>query len=85
MTWIIVVAKAAQKQLRRIPAKDAGKITAAMREMARDPFQGDIIKLEGAEGCYRRRVGNYRIFFRVDRTGQTVGVSAIARRTSTTY
>jgi mRNA-degrading endonuclease RelE of RelBE toxin-antitoxin system len=56
-----------------------------MREMAGDPFQGDIIKLEGAEGCYRRRVGNYRIFFRVDRAGQTVGVSAIARRTSTTY
>jgi mRNA-degrading endonuclease RelE of RelBE toxin-antitoxin system len=53
--------------------------------MATDPFQGDVIKLEGEADRYRRRVGNFRIFFRVDRPTRTVGVSAIVRRTSTTY
>jgi mRNA interferase RelE/StbE len=85
MPWTIVVAKAAQKQLKRIPAKDLDKITAAIRAMAADPFQGDIVKLEGDENGYRRRVGSFRVFFRVDRASRTVQISAVLRRTSTTY
>jgi len=53
--------------------------------MTADPFQGDIMKLEGERNRYRRRVGDYRVFFRVDRASGTVGISAIVRRTSTTY
>jgi mRNA interferase RelE/StbE len=85
MTWTIVVAKAAQKQLKRIPGKDLDKIMAAIRAMAADPFQGDIVKLEGDEDGYRRRVGSFRVFFRVDRASRMVQISAILRRTSTTY
>jgi mRNA interferase RelE/StbE len=64
MTWTIVVAKAAQKQLRKIPARDRDKIAAAIRAMPADPFQGDIVKLEGEEDRYRRRIGSYRVSFR---------------------
>ena len=85
MTWTILVAKAAQKQLGRVPATDRDRIASAIRAMATDPFQGDIMKLEGDKNRYRRRVGAYRIFFRVDRASGTVGISAIVRRTSTTY
>ena len=85
MTWTIVVAKAAQKQLRRIPARDRDKIAAAIRAMPADPFQGDIVKLEGEDDRYRRRVGSFRIFLRADQTNRTVAISAIVRRTSTTY
>jgi mRNA interferase RelE/StbE len=85
MTWIIVVAKAAQKQLQKLPVRDRDKIVVVIRSMAADPFQGDIIKLEGEEDRYRRRVGSYRIFFRVDQPDRTVAISAIVRRTSTTY
>ncbi len=53
--------------------------------MAADPFLGDIVKLEGKEDRYRRRVGSYRIFFCADQPSRTVGVSAIVRRTSATY
>jgi mRNA-degrading endonuclease RelE of RelBE toxin-antitoxin system len=52
--------------------------------MVADPFRGDVLKLEGDENRYRRRVGNYRIFFRVDRAARSAGISAIVRRTSTT-
>jgi mRNA-degrading endonuclease RelE of RelBE toxin-antitoxin system len=60
-------------------------MAAAIRAMAADPFQGDIMKLEGGRSRYRRRVGDYRMSFRVDRASGTVGISAIVRRTSTTY
>jgi mRNA-degrading endonuclease RelE of RelBE toxin-antitoxin system len=53
--------------------------------MADDPFAGDVLKLEGEKDRWRRRVGNYRIFFTVDQAARTVAVSAIVRRTSTTY
>jgi mRNA-degrading endonuclease RelE of RelBE toxin-antitoxin system len=53
--------------------------------MAADPFAGDVLKLEGGGGRWRRRVGSYRIFFSVEATARTVSVSAIVRRTSATY
>jgi mRNA-degrading endonuclease RelE of RelBE toxin-antitoxin system len=53
--------------------------------MVDDPFAGDVLKLEGEKDHWRRRVGNYRIFFSVDKSTLTVAVTAIARRTSTTY
>ncbi len=74
MTWTVVVAKAAQKQLARFPAKDQDKLAAALVAMEADPFLGDILKLEGESDRWRRRVGSYRIFFAVDRAARTVSV-----------
>jgi mRNA-degrading endonuclease RelE of RelBE toxin-antitoxin system len=85
MTWTVIVAKPARKQLARVPAKDQVRIEAALKAIAANPFSGDIIKLEGEADRWRRRVGNYRIFFAVDPAQSTVAVSAILRRTSTTY
>ena len=53
--------------------------------MADDPFDGDVLKLEGEEDRWRRRLGSYRMFFNLDRPALTVAVSAIVRRSSTTY
>jgi mRNA-degrading endonuclease RelE of RelBE toxin-antitoxin system len=53
--------------------------------MGDDPFAGDVIKLEGEDNLWRRRVGSYRVFFAVDTTAKTVAVTAILRRTSKTY
>ena len=85
MTWTVVVARAAQKQLARLPARDQDKIATAIRAMAEDPFSGDIIKLEGGNNRWRRRLGSYRVFFAADAAARTVAVSAVVRRTSTTY
>jgi mRNA-degrading endonuclease RelE of RelBE toxin-antitoxin system len=85
MAWTVNVAKPAQKQAARFPAKDQAKIGAAVSAMADDPFAGDVLKLEGGDSRWRRRVGNYRIFFSADTTLKTVDVIAITRRTSTTY
>ena len=85
MIWTVIVAKAAQKQLARFPVKDRDMIAATIRKMAEDPFSGDILKLEGQNNRWRRRAGSYRIFFTVDTGSRIVAVSAIVRRSSTTY
>jgi mRNA interferase RelE/StbE len=85
MSWNLRVAKRAQKGLNRIPAKDQNRILAALREMAENPFSGDIAPLKGQLTGWRRRVGNYRIFFDVYPQISLIEVTEIVRRSSTTY
>jgi len=54
--------RSAQKQLARFPARDRNRIAAAIQAMAEEPFAGDIIKLEGGNNRWRRRLGSYRVF-----------------------
>jgi mRNA-degrading endonuclease RelE of RelBE toxin-antitoxin system len=51
--------------------------------MRDDPFSGDIKRLH-PEG-WRRRVGNYRVFYDLAMDEHRIVVTAIERRTSTTY
>ena len=84
MEWTVVLAGPARKSLKRISVADKTRILAALAEMQENPFQGDIRKLQGLPG-FRRRVGNWRIFFEVLPDSKQVVVPAIVRRTTTTY
>jgi mRNA-degrading endonuclease RelE of RelBE toxin-antitoxin system len=83
--WLVVLAGPARKSLECIPPRDRERIHAALVEMATDPFQGDVKYLKGRKDRLRRRVGDWRIFFRLVREQKHLVVSAIERRTSTTY
>ena len=84
-SWTVILAGPARKALKRIPAPDRDRIHAALAERGADPFRGDVKYLEGRNDTLRRRVGNWRIFFRLLREQKHLLVSAIERRTSTTY
>jgi len=84
MEWTVVLAGPARKALKRIPPSDRTRIEAALTGMEHDPFQGDIRKLQGLPG-FRRRVGDWRIFFEVIPERKHIVIAAIERRTSTTY
>lgn len=74
MSWTLRVAQRAAKSLKRAPAKDRSRLVAALGEMRQAPFAGDIVRLQGESNAWRRRVGNYRIFFEVShRTGTVTG------------
>lgn len=53
--------------------------------MRANPFTGDIVKLEYERAAFRRRVGDWRIFFDVYPEHRFVDVVDIQRRTTTTY
>ena len=57
---------------------------AALSAMQTDPLAGDVAKLAGQD-AFRRRVGNYRIIFRIDFKALAVGIVDVQRRTTTTY
>ena len=55
--------------------------------MASDPFQGNVKALKGEEwrGVFRRRIGDYRLLFTVERSRETVVVHQISLQSGKTY
>ncbi len=84
-TWRLRIPKRVGKALAKLPAKDRQRVVDALDGMRSDPFVGDIVRLKGERSTWRRRVGNYRIFYDADPLLLIVDVVAITRRTSTTY
>ena len=85
MAWQISVTSAAEKHLGKIHWQDAVKIRSAIDQMADNPFLGDAQKMTGKSEIWRRRVGSYRIFYKVFVSQKLVYIYEIARRTSKTY
>lgn len=56
-----------------------------MRDFVFNPFTGDIAKIEEKENGWRRRVGNYRIFYNIKTEKKVVEITEVERRTSKTY
>ena len=83
MNWQLLVTKSAKKELARLPDRDQIRIERVLDEIRSDPFRGDIKRL-GAPS-WRRRSGSYRIFYDLLVERHLIVVTAIKRRTSTTY
>jgi len=79
------VSKPAQKSVQRAPRPDRERLLHALEEMRQDPFAGDVARLKDQPSAFRRRVGDWRIFFDAYPERRLVEVTAIARRTTTTY
>lgn len=85
MPWKVELVRSAEKALAKVPAKDQNRLVAALRLMSLDPYSGDIVRLHNQPGSWRKRAGNWRILFDVYPDRLLIVVTAIKRRTSTTY
>ena len=87
MSWTVRLAKAAARQLSRLPSDHQELLRKHLREMIVDPFHGDVKPLKGKQwkGRYRKRVGRYRVIFIPFYVEQIVEASAILLRSEKTY
>lgn len=85
MKWVLVITNLAERGLRKVPRADLEDINDAMSEMCTDPYSGDLKFLRGTGGSLRRRVGDWRIFFRLDKDAHTIVLLKVERRGSKTY
>ncbi len=87
MSWTIQLAKDAQKELGRLPRGNQQRIARAIEQMRGDPLSGNVKPLAGRQWKwrYRTRVGQYRLIFVVSRSSKVVFISAILRRSESTY
>jgi len=82
MSWDYRLARQAFKNLKKFPKKEQERIFSVMEEMKTDPFSGDIKLMQGEDNLYRRRKGNYRIYFRPIQSQHILEISLIERRSS---
>ena len=64
-TWRVVTGSRERKFLDTIPLRDNERIIQALDELVVDPWHGDVQKLGGEKSTWRRRVGDYRVIFKI--------------------
>ncbi len=84
-TWVLQIDPSVSKTLKKIPLNYAKRIVAVIESLPQDPFVGDIQKMKGEKNVWRRRVGEYRIFFELLPQENIIHVFHIERRTTSTY
>jgi mRNA-degrading endonuclease RelE of RelBE toxin-antitoxin system len=85
MTWSLVIASPAERDLGRVPVSDRSRIDDAFSQMCVNPFVGDVKSLRGGKGALRRRVGDWRISFDLHQEERLIVVTAVKRRASKTH
>jgi len=83
--WDLQISPSVSNVLASILRRDAQRILGIIRLLPLDPYFGDIKKMKGEEDVWRRRVGSYRIFYRLKATQRVILVFHLERRTSKTY
>jgi mRNA interferase RelE/StbE len=78
----VVLAPAAQRQLRRLPPGDAARLRGPILALGLDPMPTGATQLVGTD-FWRLRVGDLRIIYAID--DDTVVVLKVARRSESTY
>jgi mRNA interferase RelE/StbE len=76
----IRITERAERDLKQLPTRDQVRVRAALDGLTRRPPTGDIRKLQGIEGEWRLRVGDWRVRFRLSRDQRWVDVLRILPR-----
>lgn len=84
-SWELHIDPSVLKALKKIPRRDRDTLFEVIHFLPLNPFFGDIQKMRGVEGTWRRRVGAYRIFYRLKSFERVILVFDFERRTSKTY
>lgn len=80
----VVLAPAAERQLRRLPPGDAARLRAPILALATDPRPSGVTNLVGTD-FLRLRVGQLRVIYVLDDEARLVIVLRVARRAESTY
>lgn len=87
MSWICELTQNSKEDLEALPKGIQKRIARTLAQLSVDPFRGDVKALQGPEwrGVFRRRLGDYRLLFTVDRAKQVVTIHQISKRSGNTY
>ena len=83
--WDLQIDSGVLKALKKIPRQNAEVILNVIRLLPINPYFGDIQKIKDEDNVWRRRVGSYRIFYKIKVIERIILVFYLERRTSSTY
>ena len=75
----VTILRRAQKELGELPSEAYNRVRDAIGGLAEDPRPPGCLKLTGRDG-WRIRVGNYRLVYEIDDSGQMVTVLHVGHR-----
>jgi mRNA interferase RelE/StbE len=80
LKYEVRLSKRADRELDSLGSVIKGRIVSRLEELGEDPFPRGVAKLQGREGVYRVRVGDYRILYEVFTSERIVLVEKIDHR-----
>lgn len=83
--WVLQIDPQVPKTLKKTPANITKRIVTVIESLPNDPYTGDIQKMKGEDNVWRRRSGEYRIFYELLPEESIIHVFRVERRTLTTY
>lgn len=83
--WRLRVRDKVYKEISKFSANDNERVLKVIENLSLDPYAGDIEKMKGDVKTWRRRIGNYRIFYEIIPEDGVIYVFHAERRTSKTY
>ena len=84
-SWDLQIDPGVLRTLTRIARRDAEVLLKVIRLLPANPYFGDIQKMKGEDNTWWRRIGSYRIFYKISITERTILVFHLERRNSKTY
>ncbi len=78
--YVIVVTRAAQKELASLPIEIISRINPSIEALAEEPRPTGCVKLKGKLNRWRIRVGDYRIIYSIDDGTFTINILAVRHR-----
>jgi len=85
MPYRVEISPPAGKDLKRLPLRVCQRLEPDIVALADNPYPEGVRKIQGTEGAYRIRVGNYRIVYEVYREQKVVVILRVAQRSKSTY
>ncbi len=84
-SWDLQIDSGVLRTLKRIVRRDAEVLLEVIRLLPANPYFGDIQKMKGEDSAWRRRIGSYRIFYKINIAEKIILVFHLERRNSKTY
>ncbi len=79
MIYKITILRRAQKELGTLPGEAYSRVRDAIGSLGEDPRPSGCLRLTGRDG-WRIRIGNYRVVYEIDDSGQMVTVLHVGHR-----
>lgn len=80
MKYEVRLSKRANRELDLLGSMVKARIVSRLEELGEDPFPRGVVKLQGRQGVYRLRVGDYRVLYEVFTRDRLVLVEKIDLR-----
>lgn len=76
----IYIERRAERDLKRLPVEEFGRIIRAVRALAAGPRPAGCRKIEGSKSDWRIRIGDYRVVYEIDDRERAVRVMRVRHR-----